>query len=79
MAQNLINTRADLDALIGTPAHAEFMTALKGSMSRKQDMAIYPDGYGRPGYTGPAIAPVWASIEDLSAIERFGFGKSDFL
>jgi hypothetical protein len=22
---------------------------------------------------------VWASIEDLSAIERFGFGKSDFL
>ena len=79
MAQSLINTRADLDALIGTPEHAEFMISLKGTMARKQDTATYPDGYGKPGYTGPAVAPVWVDVEDLSTIVRFGFGKGDLI
>ena len=74
----IINTRADLDAIAGTPEHAEFMQALKGSMTRKQDVQVYPDGYNQPGYEGPKIEPIWEDIEDLSTIQRFGFSKADF-
>jgi len=74
----VINNREDLDAIIDTPAHDQFMEYLKGSMTRKQDTAIYPDGYGQPGYEGPHIDPVWTDIEDLSTIVRFGFTKADF-
>ena len=75
----IINTRADLDAIAGTPEHAEFMAALKGSMTRKQDVAVRPDDYGRPEYEGQEIPPIWDDVEDLSAIQRFGFTKADFL
>ena len=78
MDQNIINTREDLDAAQGTPAYDTFMAYLKGSMSRKQNTAVYPEGYGHPGYTGANIDPVWVDIEDLSIIERFGFTKADF-
>ncbi len=74
----IINTREDLDAIAGTPKHEEFMKALKGSMTRKQDVAIRPDDYGNPGYEGPKIPPIWEDVEDLSTIERFGFTKADF-
>lgn len=74
----IINTRADLDAIAGTPEHAEFMQFLKGSMTRKQDIAVRPDGYGQPGYEGDAISPVWQDVEDLSTIQSFGFTKADF-
>ena len=78
MASYVINTRADLDAIAGTPEHAEFMARLKGSMTRKQDTQVYPDGYNDPGYDGPKLEPVWEDVEDLSTIERFGFTKADF-
>ena len=74
----IINTRADLDAISGTSEYDEFMAFLKGSMTRKQDVAVRPDGYGHPGYDGPEIPPVWEDVEDLSTIERFGFTKEDF-
>ena len=77
--KTIINTREDLDAIAGTQAHAEFMQFLKGSMNRKQNTAIYPDGYGQPDYEGPTIEPVWVDIEDLSVIQGFGFSESDFL
>lgn len=73
-----INTRADLDSLLGTTAHAEFMAKLKGSMTRKQDTAVRPDNYGSPEYDGQPIAPVWQDVEDLTTIKKFGFSKSDF-
>jgi len=78
MLSQVINTRADLDAIDGTQAHAEFMTYLKGSMMQKRNVAVYPDGYGQPGYDGPTIDPVWQDYEDLSTIEQFGFTKTDF-
>ena len=78
MDQTIINTREDLDAAQGTPAYDTFMAYLKGSMSRKQNTAVYPEGYGQPGYTGATIDPVWVDMEDLSTIERFGFTKADF-
>ena len=78
MLKIIINTRADLDAIAGTPEHAEFMQSLKGSMTRKQDVQVYPDGYNQPGYEGPKLEPIWEDVEDLSTIERFGFTKSDF-
>ena len=73
-----INTREDLDAIQGTPQHAEFMQFLKGTMTRSQDTAEYPADYNEPDYDGPQVDPVWEEIEDLSTIERFGFIKSDF-
>ena len=78
MVSVVINTREDLDAIAGTPEHAEFMQALKGSMTSKQDTQVYPDGYNQPGYEGPKLEPIWEDVEDLSTIERFGFTKSDF-
>lgn len=74
----VINTRADLDALAGTPAHAEFMRHLRGSMSRRQNVQVYPEGYGQPEYAGPTLEPVWEEVEDLSTITRFGFTPADF-
>lgn len=76
--KTIINSRKDLDAIVGTPQHEEFMAALKGTMLRKQDVQIYPDGYNQTGYNGPVLEPIWQEVEDLSTIERFGFSKSDF-
>ena len=78
LSKAVINTREDLDAIAGTPEHAEFMRGLKGSMIRKEDQAVYPDDYNDPDYSGAKIDPVWVDVEDLSTIERFGFKKSDF-
>jgi hypothetical protein len=78
LSKTVINTREDLDAIAGTPEHAEFMEFLKGSMTRKQDVAVRPEGYGHPGYEGAVIAPAWEDVEDLSTITRFGFQKGDF-
>lgn len=78
MASSVINTRADLDAIVGTPEHEKFMASLKGSMTRKQDVQVYPDGYNQPDYEGPKLEPIWVDVEDLSTIERFGFSKVDF-
>jgi len=78
-SHNVINTREDLDAAIGTPVHAEFIACLIGSMTRTENQAKYPNGYNQPGYDGPKIEPEWVEVEDLSTIERFGFTKSEIL
>jgi hypothetical protein len=78
LSKTVINTREDLEAVKGTPEYDEFMQALKGSMTRKQDVAVRPDNYGTPDYDGDPIPPVWEDVEDLSTIERFGFTKEDF-
>ena len=78
MEKPIINTRADLDALAGTPEHAEFMRFLKGSMTRKQNVQTYPDGYGQPGYEGEPLDPIWQDVTDLSTITAFGFVPADF-
>ena len=78
LSKAIINTRQDLDALIGTPEHYEFMQKLKGSMLRKQDIQVYPESYNQPDYDGPKLGPIWDYVEDLSTIESFGFVKSDF-
>ena len=76
--KTIINTREDLDAIAGTPEHAEFMNMLKGSMTRKQNVQVYPEGYSQPDYDGEKLEPIWETVEDLSIIQRFGFAKSDF-
>ena len=78
MALPVINSREDLDAIQGTTEHADFMEYLRGSMTRKQDVAVRPENYGKPEYEGEVIQPIWQDIEDLSTIERFGFSKVDF-
>lgn len=79
MALPVINTRADLDALVGTPAHAEFLRLLRGTITRMVDTQTYPEGYGTPDYTGQPLDPLWAEVEDLSSIERFDFTKADLI
>lgn len=76
--KTVINTREDLDALQGTKEYDDFMQILKGSMLRKQDIRVYPNGYNQPDYQGEKLNPIWEEIEDLSIIARFGFTKSDF-
>lgn len=63
MDSTFINTRADLDAITGTPAHDTFMAALAGSVWRleKDD-----------------DAKLWRAVQDASTIERFGFALADF-
>lgn len=58
-----INTRADLDAITGTPEHVAFMALLAGTLWRveKDD-----------------TAQAWVAIEDNSTIERFDFTRADF-
>lgn len=58
-----INTRADLDAITGTPEHVAFMALLAGTLWRleKDD-----------------TAQAWVAIEDNSTVERFDFTRADF-
>lgn len=63
MGSPLINTRADLDAIIGTPEHTSFMTMLAGSLWRVER---------------DDVAKTWVAVEDNSTIERFGFTRADF-
>jgi len=63
MQFNSINTRADLDALAGTPEHDAFLAALGGSLWRleKDD-----------------TAGVWRAVADSTTVKRFGFTSADF-
>ncbi len=58
-----INSRADLDALTGTQAHADFLTALQGTMWRLQK---------------DDAAGTWVAVEENSTLERFGYTRADF-
>lgn len=58
-----INTREDLDSLENTPAHAEFMTLLTGSLWS----FVKNDDEQR-----------WDVIENNDLIEKFGFTRADF-
>lgn len=63
MALPVINTRDDLDAIVGTPEHDEFVVVLRGTLWRleKDDEA-----------------QAWVAVEDNTTVERFGFVRADF-
>jgi hypothetical protein len=63
MQSAFINTRADLDALAGTPEHTQFMAILAGSIYHleKDDEA-----------------KTWKAVQDATMIERFEFTLEDF-
>jgi hypothetical protein len=63
LSTTIINTRDDLDALIDTPVHAEFMALLEGSL-----WLIQRDDVNRR----------FVAIEDDTTIERFQFTRADF-
>lgn len=63
MESVVINTRADLDAIAGTPAHAAFMASLAATLWRIE----------RDDEAG-----AWVAVEDDSTISRFGFTRADF-
>lgn len=60
---NIINTRQDLDAIIGTPDHDAFMAILGGMLWRLER---------------DDLAQTWKAVEDSSTIAQFGFTRSDF-
>lgn len=60
---NIMTTRADLDAIKGTPAHAQFMASLAGTIFRAEK---------------DDEAKCWRTVEDTTMIERFGFTRADF-
>jgi hypothetical protein len=63
MASAVINSREDLDAIAGTPAHDAFLAALRGSLWRLER---------------DDVAGTWVAVEDNSTIERFGYARADF-
>ena len=76
-----INTRADLDAMQGTPAYAEFIAYLKGTLTRRVNAQVYPEGYnnslaeGAEGY----LPPLWQDVPDDTTAARFGFTREALL
>lgn len=69
----IINSRADLDSLRGTPDYLCAMTIIAGTMRTTVNRAEYPEGYGQPDYTGPEVVADWQEIETLDTIRRLGF------
>lgn len=81
MEKKVIQTREDLDAIQGTEDHSKFLQFLKGSMTKKMNLAEYPEDYdnnlteGDEGY----VAPNWVDVETLDTINRFGYTKEEIL
>ena len=63
MQSLVINTREDLEALKGTPAHDQAMQMLAGALWR-----LEKDDEAR----------TWRVVQDTSTIERFGLSPEDF-
>ncbi len=77
----IINTRADLNAIAGSKAHADFIAYLKGTLTRTTDVRAYPADYDRnlkPDAAG-YLAPVLGPVDDDSAAARFGFTREELL
>jgi hypothetical protein len=73
----IINTRQDLNSIQGTSEYDNFINYLKGSITQRRDIQVYPENYGKPDYTGEKLEPIWETFEDTSVIERFGFTKEE--
>lgn len=71
----IINTRDDLDHLVGTEDYSQFISYLKGSILTKRDTQVYPADYNQVGYVGALLDPIWIEVEDLTTITNFGFTK----
>lgn len=73
----LVNTRADLEALRGTPAFADALRAIAGAASIVVDAAEYPQGYGLPGHDGPPVEPVWEERADDAVLSRLEMTRDE--
>ena len=71
----IINTRTDLEALKGTPDYLPALRTIAGTMETTVNTAEYPEGYGEVSYSGPAVEPVWTTVETLETIHRLGFAS----
>ena len=70
----IINTRQDLDSIQGSPEYDQFITYLKGSITRQVNVAVYPENYNL--VIDEFIEPIWETVEDLTTIQNFGFTKA---
>lgn len=74
----IVNTRADLNLLKGTPSYLEALRQIAGSLTTTIDRATYPEGYGSDGYDGPVVEPEWTEVESLGVLARLGFSREEF-
>lgn len=72
--QALIQSREDLEAL-SPSEQSKFLVILKGSATVTVNSADYPDNYDSSLQEGAEgfVEPAWNKIENLGAIQRFGF------
>lgn len=73
----MINNRADLEALRGTPAFAGALKALAGAVVIREDKQLYPHRYGTEDYIGPTIEPAWRHRVDESPLARLDMTPTD--
>jgi hypothetical protein len=71
----IINTRADLEALKGTPDYLPALRTIAGTIEMTVNTAEYPEGYVDVGYNGPEIEPTWTKVETLETIHLLGFAS----
>lgn len=79
--KKIIQTRADLDSIMGTEEYFEFIKLLKGSMVKKVCTTVYPEGYDHNlGPDDEGFIPLeFEEVENLEEISRFDFTKEELL
>lgn len=69
-----IATRSDLETLRGTPAYNQFLDLLRGTLTTRTDVQVYPAGYdsslqiGSLGY----LPPVWEERPTPEVAAKYG-------
>lgn len=71
----IINTRADLDALKGTPDYLPALRTIAGTMETTVNTAEYPKDYDEDAPGALVVEPVWTRVETLETIRRLGFAS----
>lgn len=79
--KKIIQTRADLDSILGTEEYFEFIKLLKGSMVKKVCTTVYPEEYDHNlGPDDEGFIPLeFEEVENLEEISRFDFTKEELL
>lgn len=73
MAQIIVNSRSDIDALRGTPYFLTALEYIHGAMTVVVNVAEYPEGVDPE-----AVEPIWSEQQDETILRRIGWTREDF-
>lgn len=73
MAQIIVNSRSDIDALRGTPYFLTALEYIQGAMTVAVNVAEYSEGADPD-----LVEPVWEERLDLSILQRIGWTRAEF-